>query len=128
MASPETRRLRLASQDSPIAAVRQAIDHLAEEHGLSADARFELQLAVSEAVANALRHGSADAPHVDVVMGAHDGVIEVEVQDHGHFRPRVGVESESGRGLSLMVALLDEVEFRADDGGTRVRMRKRLSD
>jgi len=127
MATTETRRLRLASEDSPIAAVRQAIDHLAEEHGLSDDACFELQLAVSEAVANALRHGSAEAPHVDIVMGAHDGVIEVEVQDRGRFRPRLGVETESGRGLSLMVALLDEVEFCAGDGGTRVRMRKRLS-
>ena len=126
MSAPGVQRLQLDVETSPTAAVRQAVDRLANEAGLTDEARFDLQLAVSEAVANALRHGSHEQAHVDVVLGLRDGLIEIEVQDRGRFQPHAGFEAESGRGLPLMVALLDEVEFAAGEGGTRVRMRKRL--
>src|SRR6266508_518771 len=120
-------RLELALESSPISAVRQAVDRLARENGLTDEARFELQLAVSEAVANALRHGSGETAHVDVFLAARNGMIEIEVKDHGFFEPRSSVDAERGRGLPRMVALLDEVEVAAGQDGTRVRLRKRLA-
>jgi anti-sigma regulatory factor (Ser/Thr protein kinase) len=35
--------------------------------------------------------------------------------------------SEGGRGIPLMLALVDELEFAQTGDGTRVRMRKRIS-
>jgi anti-sigma regulatory factor (Ser/Thr protein kinase) len=52
------------------------------------------------------------------------------VRDQGGFGPhlRAGhiLDAEAGRGIPLMLALVDEVEFRATGEGTRVRMRKHL--
>ena len=73
MSATGVQRLQLDVETSPIAAVRQAVDRLAHDAGLTDEARFDLQVAVSEAVANAVRHGSSGAAHVDVVLGLRDG-------------------------------------------------------
>jgi anti-sigma regulatory factor (Ser/Thr protein kinase) len=51
----------------------------------------------------------------------------VEVADRGVVDPARGVEEEGGRGIPLMLALVDEVEFHSGAAGTRVRMRKRIT-
>jgi anti-sigma regulatory factor (Ser/Thr protein kinase) len=50
----------------------------------------------------------------------------VEVADSGRFRVTDGLNPERGRGLPLMIALADEVEFSTADEGTRVRIRMRV--
>jgi len=53
-----------------------------------------------------------------------DHGVSIVVSDKGGWRePR---ESDRGRGLDLMRALMDEVELEAGDDGTTVRMRRRL--
>ena len=105
------------------------MDRLADECGLPQEARFDLKLAATEALTNALVGASADH-EVDVFMATDDDSVEVEVLDRGGFRPYVRnghvLEAEGGRGIPLMLALVDEVEFRATGEGTRVRMRKHL--
>jgi anti-sigma regulatory factor (Ser/Thr protein kinase) len=49
------------------------------------------------------------------------------VTDRGGVDPARGVEEEGGRGIPLMLALVDEVEFYSGAAGTRVRMRKRIT-
>ena len=114
--------MRLSVTDESFAAgrLRAAVTTLAEENGLSDGATFELKLAATEALSNALRHG---APPVDVTLEARDGAVEVEIADHGTFATRAG-RRDGGRGLPLMVALADEVVLDSDERGTRVRLRK----
>jgi len=96
----------------------------------------EIEIAISEAIANAVIHGNREdtEKNVDVICRCSlDGEVLIIVRDQG-----TGFESSavpdptdperlfltSGRGLHLMRALMDEVSFEEDC--TVVRMRKRV--
>ncbi|HEV2874406.1 MAG TPA: ATP-binding protein [Thermoleophilaceae bacterium] len=101
----------------------------AAEFGLGADALHDVKLAVSEAVTNAIQHGSRspDDP-VRIVATEESGALVIEVLDTGTFVPRVhrrGELPESGRGLEFMRVLMDEVDLRPGRRGTLLRMAKR---
>jgi serine/threonine-protein kinase RsbW len=103
----------------------------AAEFGLGAEALYEVKLAVSEAVTNAIRHGSRspDDP-VRIVATEESGALVFEVLDTGSFVPRVvrrGDLPEGGRGLEFMRVLMDEVDLRPGRRGTLLRMAKRRS-
>jgi anti-sigma regulatory factor (Ser/Thr protein kinase) len=103
----------------------------AAEFGLGAEALHEVKLAVSEAVTNAIQHGSrsSDDP-VRIVATEESGALVFEVLDTGTFVPRVvrrGDLPEGGRGLEFMRVLMDEVDLRPGSHGTRLRMAKRRS-
>ena len=51
----------------------------------------------------------------------------MEVADRGSFETGARPEHEGGRGIPLMLALVDEVHFSTTGSGTRVRVRKRVS-
>ena len=118
--------LIVRNERASVARVRAAVDAVAAEHGLPAEAAFDLKVATTEALANALRHGTSEGATVDVTLACDPDMIQVEVADHGRFRPAAGLNPERGRGLPLMVALSDEVEFAATARGTRVRIRMRI--
>ncbi len=124
----EPRTVRLTVQDDPesVAAVRSSVERVGAAAGLSDEAVFGLKVATTEAVANALRHPGADGGRVAVTLATRGRALEIEVESHGPFRIDDGFEPERGRGLPLMLALADEVEFAASDTGTRVRLRKLL--
>jgi anti-sigma regulatory factor (Ser/Thr protein kinase) len=114
----------------PTRTLRHAIDELGVRYGLSADELFDLKLAATEALTNALK-GSVGGHPVDVAVAESDGAVEVAVRSHGVFElgdpGLAGSESEGGRGIPLMFALVDEVEFASTREGTLVRLRKRLN-
>jgi anti-sigma regulatory factor (Ser/Thr protein kinase) len=105
-------------------------ERAAAELGLDEDACYEVKLAVSEAVSNAIQHGSRsdDAPIRICVIGE-PGALVIEVIDTGRFVPRVtrrGDIPESGRGLEFMRLMMDEVDLQPGRDGTRLRLVKRL--
>jgi anti-sigma regulatory factor (Ser/Thr protein kinase) len=108
---------------------REFAECAAAEFGLPSDARYEVKLAMSEAVTNAIVHGStspADEIRISAVEEA-DALV-FEVVDSGRFRPRVQRRSElreSGRGLDFMRTLMDEVEVQPGSNGTLLRFAKR---
>ncbi len=96
---------------------------------------FEVETAVREALANAVRHGSAGDARKRVSLrvsrNQRTGVVVV-VRDGGPGfdparvpSPVVGrnVLRHEGRGLYLIRRLMDEVSFA--QGGSEIRMRKR---
>jgi serine/threonine-protein kinase RsbW len=110
---------------------RDFAEEAAAEFGFGGDALYDVKLAVSEAVTNAIRHGSRspDDP-IRIVAGEESGALIFEVLDTGHFVPRVvrrGDLPESGRGLEFMRVLMDEVDLRVGRTGTLLRMAKRLT-
>lgn len=120
------RHLTLRDEPASAAALRAAVDELAPP-AFPSDARFALKVAATEALANALKRTGEEEQAVEVAVLDTGKGMEVEVLDSGTFRLDFGAGEERGRGLPLMVALADEVEFASTDAGTRVRIRKHLA-
>ena len=121
--------LQLTLRDGPTATadLRESVEVFSRRYGLSGEERFDLKLAATEAVTNALK--GTPGP-VEVTVTGEDGAVTVEVSDRGAFSPRRaaparGPEAEGGRGIALMLALLDDVAFERSPNGTRVRLTKR---
>ncbi len=96
--------------------------------GAPQDADQDIQLAVTEACGNAVRHSDVGEYIVRLAVG--DEGCEVEVVDLGRGFDPAGVarpqeQLEDGRGLHLMHALVDEMHFVRADDGTHVRLSKR---
>jgi anti-sigma regulatory factor (Ser/Thr protein kinase) len=90
------------------------------------DVADDLSIAINEAVANAIEHGSSDeSAIVDVAVRRTDDYVEVEINDPG--TQRVGAaDPDRGRGFTIMHALMDNVTFTPSLVGTTVRMHRSL--
>lgn len=109
---------------------RDFAERAAVEFGLPSDVCYQIKLALSEAVTNAIQHGSSSPQDsVRIVVSEEPGALSFEVVDTGRFVPRVtrrGDMPESGRGLEFMRLMMDEVEVHPGRDGTRLRLVKRL--
>ena len=125
------RTLRIPARLDHLGDVREFVEAAAEELGFDPSARYEIRLAVTEAVTNAVQHGSThDDDPVELRVIEEDGALAVYVADRGTFVPRVHLPDElpeRGRGLEFMSRLMDEVEVRPGPGGTVVRLSRRPS-
>ena len=120
-------RLKFRNEPGATSRLRRALDRVARASDLPADVAFDLKLAATEALSNAISGAPRDHA-VDVAIRGGDGRVDVELVNRGHFRPAFAdegaLEAEGGRGIPLMLALVDEVEFASVRGGTRVRLRQ----
>lgn len=132
IATLEPRRHSISADVGRLKEARDFADHAAADFGLDEDARYHVKLAMSEAVTNAIQHGSASAhDEIRILALEEAGALVFEVTDTGRFRPRVvrrGAMPESGRGLEFMRRLMDEVDLRSTADGTRLRFAKRRYD
>jgi serine/threonine-protein kinase RsbW len=125
---------------SRIEAIKDAASAAAEfvkRSGLGDDAAYGVDMAVREAVTNAVLHGNRqdETKMVDVSFRSLPGAIEITVRDRGEgFDPESvpdptdprNLLKASGRGLLFMRTFMDEVELsRHPEGGTLVRMTKK---
>jgi anti-sigma regulatory factor (Ser/Thr protein kinase) len=108
---------------------RDFAERAAADFGFDGNACYDVKLAMSEAVTNAIQHGSSSpADPIKIAVLAEGQALVFEVLDTGRFRPRVrrrGDLSESGRGLEFMRVLMDEVHLRPGSSGTLMRFIKR---
>jgi anti-sigma regulatory factor (Ser/Thr protein kinase) len=107
---------------------RDFAERCAAEFGLGEEDRFQIKLAMSEAVTNAIQHGSSSpSDPIRIVVAEESGALIFEVIDTGHFRPLVrrGALPESGRGLEFLRLLMDEVDLQPSLNGTLLRFSKR---
>ena len=124
----------LPAEPESAAAARGLVREAASEFGLEQDAVWDLQLATTEAVANAVMHGVPCEEHGFLLrIESCDHGLCVEVCDCGQFVPRFAVPDAgelgavSGRGLPIIAAVSDIFEIAPDDEQTRVRFGKRLA-
>ena len=94
----------------------------------------DVLLALDEAVSNAIRHGSRGGEQVLVTVESDDEWVEMTVRDGGPTPrlPRLPAEpppvlQTGGRGLWLILQLVDEVRLQRIEDGTRLTMRRRVS-
>jgi serine/threonine-protein kinase RsbW len=92
--------------------------------GLDPEQTHDVLLAVSEAAANSVEHGyDFDAAgNVRLEAWTNDGSVHVAVHDAGAWRAPLE-RAERGRGRAIMQALMRDVSFETENGGTVVRMR-----
>ncbi len=135
----ESTELTLPSRIESVAVAAEAAAAVARRCGMNEEAAFGLDMAVREAVTNAVLHGNAQdaAQPVEVIFSRADdsGALVVMVRDRGvGFNPEAVADptapsnllKPSGRGLLFMRTFMDEVEWeRHPEGGTVVRMTKR---
>ena len=93
----------------------------------------DVLLALDEAVSNAVRHGSRAGDPVLVSVQVDGEWIEMTVHDGGPTPrlPRLPAEpppglQTGGRGLWLILQLVDEVRLQRIGQGTRLTMRRRV--
>ena len=121
-----------AASAEALPTARRRVAAFAEVAGLQGSDLFEFSVAVAEALANALVHGSPHGADDDIRVRffCYDDEVAVEVADGGgglDATPiRVPEASEtSGRGIHFMHALCDAVQFTCGPLGTHVLLVKR---
>ena len=122
--------LPAAPESAPLA--RAIVRDAAAEYELDGETTWDLMLATSEAVANAVLHGSAcgDPRHgVLLIIEIDEHSISIEVCDCGSFDAELtpaAPEDIGGRGIPIIAALADHFELVPEPSRTRVRFGKRL--
>ena len=137
--NPDTLSHRLDTEiDGEVRAIAPVVDRIMKEvttMGCAADHEFDIRLALSEAITNAVLHGCRNDPskrvRICVECDAERGILIV-VEDPGEgFDPSQlasPIEGEQifragGRGVFLINRFMDEVHF--EKGGTLIKMRKK---
>ncbi|MBV9605866.1 MAG: SpoIIE family protein phosphatase [Solirubrobacterales bacterium] len=122
---PAELHLRLPAQPKTLAHVRRVLRRWLAHHGADESDVAEVTIAVSEACANAIEHAYSPAPaSFELDASCRNREITVAIRDEGRWRPPRG--SNRGRGLSIMVAAMDDVQIDRTDTGTQVVMRRHL--
>jgi serine/threonine-protein kinase RsbW len=127
------------SLPSEVAAISPFVDKLmvlTRKCGCIPDGDIDVEIALREALANAIIHGNHENPqkHVYVHCRCGPGEVSVVVKDEGRGFDVGKVPDPTapenrglvhGRGIYLMRALMDEVSF--EEGGIVLYMRKSVS-
>ena len=133
----ETTELSLPSRIDTVATAAAAVAEFLSRSGITEDAAFGIDMAVREAVTNAVLHGNRQDENktVDVTLKSSPDAVEISVHDQGAgFNPEnvpdptaeENILKASGRGIFFMRSFMDEVDWLIrPGGGTTVRMLKR---
>lgn len=125
--------IKIASEMKNLSKVRQFIDRVTNGSNFSPEQIFDIKVAASEAVSNAIEHGSPNGTKNKVLVETeyNNDFLKLEVSDEGTFKPRMPVDDPTfphhrGRGVTFMLALMDEVNISEGKTGTTVKLIKRV--
>lgn len=125
--------LSLPRDASYVPLMRHVANFLLQHMHVPQEAVEDIQVVVSEACANVVRHAEGISDY-SVSLSIGDRGCEVVVADLGaDFQMPAGGEStpdaepdaENGRGIQLMRALVDDLQFLREHDQTRVQLSKR---
>ncbi len=134
----ETTELTLPSRIESVEEAAVAVAGILSRSGVGEEVAFGVDMAIREAVTNAVLHGNKqdDGRFVHVTVESSPSSLEISVDDEGAgFNPQEvpnPTESEnilksSGRGIFFMRTFMDDVKWLIrPEGGTTVRMSKRF--
>jgi len=131
--------LDLGSRFENIELVQVVLRDALVQLDMDEDARHWVDVAVREAIANAIKHGNSQNPekqvHVDLSLEGDDLVIRIgdegpgfdPAQIHDPLAPE-NLLRPNGRGIFYMKSFMDEIHYGArPGGGTVVTLRKRVA-
>jgi anti-sigma regulatory factor (Ser/Thr protein kinase) len=127
-----TRETWLPATAESAGMARSLVREVAPEVGLDKERAWDLSLATTEAVANAITHGEAWANGcILLTIEPCPRGLRVEVCDCGTFDSSLEpapMEATSGRGIQIIATMVDRLEVERRAGLTRVSFEKhRLS-
>ncbi|WP_083983482.1 ATP-binding protein [Actinomadura hibisca] len=129
--------LALPREALSIPVVRRVLGDALRGLGVSEDCVTDILVATSEACTNVVQHARS-AGDYEVAGHVAEGSCRLRVTDHGRGLREAGPPhrtgghedglAESGRGIRIMRALVDDLDIdSAPDRGTVVHLRKRLT-
>jgi len=130
--------LTIGSRFENIELVHAVLADALSAFDLDEESRHWIDLAVREAVANAIKHGNRLEPEkrveIELEMEHEDLVVRVRDEgegfDPGDLNDPLAPENRlrpNGRGIFYMKSFMDDIEYRFRPGeGTEVTLRKRL--
>ena len=129
----DTLFLELDSDRSEIQKVEQVLAKINEKIGFSHERFINLQIAVSEAMVNAIVHGNKEDENkkVHVIVNYDPTMVEVKVKDQGPGfdigalpdpTNEENLLKESGRGVFIIMSLVDEFSCDYNDSGTELSL------
>ncbi|HVG10614.1 MAG TPA: ATP-binding protein [Thermoanaerobaculia bacterium] len=138
---PQERHFHLdvGSRFENIELVQVVLRDSLERLGVDEDTRHWMDVAVREAVANAIKHGNAQDPgkqvHVDLFREGDEVVIRVEDEgigfDPAQLKDPLAPENllkPNGRGIFYMKSFMDDIHYGPrPGGGTIVTLRKKVA-
>jgi anti-sigma regulatory factor (Ser/Thr protein kinase) len=121
------------SEKKSISIVEPLVFDLKDQLGIEIETFYNVMIAVTEAVNNAIIHGNKCDPEKDVYLKieASKEKFVIVVRDHGRgFNPDKVADprkpenllKEGGRGVFLIKELANDVKFKIDDKGTEMTM------
>jgi serine/threonine-protein kinase RsbW len=137
MTAPQRVSYRMESTLDSVNKAEEMADKVAAQAGIDEDTRSGVSMAVREAMINAVLHGNNYDPakRVNLTLEQNGKELIVTITDEGRgFVPEEvpdplapeNLLKESGRGIFLMRAFMDEVRFRKLNPGTEIILIKRL--
>ena len=125
------RHRRFTRDTTQLAHIRRFVRTWFEERDVPRDTIDDFELAVSELATNAIQHGAGDTIDVELTADG-DGLCAVVAADSDHAGRIADAktwqiappDAISGRGLGIVAAVMDVVEFSADSGRTVFRCRR----
>ena len=129
-----TLMLCLPRDSSTLPVVRHIAGFALRELGVDGEAIEDVELALTEASANVVKHSGADDLY-EVHLQLQDKLCEIRVIDTGHGFDSSSLavamaepSEEQGRGMALIKALVDSVRFESrPEAGTIVHLVKDLT-
>ena len=125
--------LTAPSQVESVDGLCETVSHFLSTMGFAEDDVYAFDLSVREAVVNAMKHGNGfDASLlVSVKVEVSDDDCTIRITDSGKNpkavpESRSGLFAPNGRGVVMMKALMDSVEFVRSRGRFEVVLRKRI--
>ena len=126
--------LTLPRDEQTVSVARHIVRNAMDQVGVEETCVYDFELALSEACTNVLVHsGPGDQYVVRLDLEDRVGVIRVIDVGHGFDSAKLQAddplpEAERGRGLGLMQALVDRVDFTSrSEAGTIVTLEKVLT-
>lgn len=125
--------LCLPRDEASVVLVRHLCRNALAELGVVPETIGDIEVAVTEACGNVLRHAQGRERDYEVCIEINEECCEIRVVDtgpgfdHDKAGTEAPVDMESGRGVFLMRALVDDLKFvTRSDTGTAVSLVKRL--
>jgi serine/threonine-protein kinase RsbW len=127
--------LVLESALKSVETIEEAAEKYARQAGFDEDTACQIAMVTREAAVNAVLHGNKQDPNKRVTAGFEvtDEELRIQISDEGPgldpatlpdpLAPE-NILKPSGRGVFLMRAIMDEVEFRTLAPGTEITMVK----
>lgn len=137
MTAPQRVSYRMESTLESVNKAEEMADKAASQAGFDEDARGGISMAVREAMINAVMHGNGYSPEKRVKLSFEQsgGNLVITIRDEGQgMNPEEvpdplapeNLMKQSGRGIFLMRAFMDDVKFRKLEPGTEITLIKRV--